>query len=195
MRPDGSNHRLFLPNATWVAWSWNSRWAYYTDTSHFREGGSTPIKKMPMSDGASVEVRSETATGPAPAPDGETLYYLKVLEPVNGLWDYELRVAHPETGASRLLAHIFGHRVPDWQGLHPVLSPNAKWLVLPLNDRLGTKLWLLSTADGTLRPATDFGDRRTFIARRVFWSSDNKYIFAAVGEGDSDIVLLANLFH
>jgi hypothetical protein len=38
-------------------------------------------------------------------------------------------------------------------------------------------------------------DRRTFIARRVSWSNDNKYIFAAVGEGDSDIVLLDNLVH
>ena len=118
------------------------------------EGAITTIKKMPMAGGAPVEVRNETATGPAPAPDGQTLYYLKVLEPVNGLWDYELRVAHPETGASQLLARISGHRVPDWQGLHPVLSPNAKWLVFPLNDRLGTNLWLLSTTDGKPYPAT-----------------------------------------
>ena len=194
VHPDGSNHRLFIPNATWFAWAWDSKWAYYTDISHLADRSLTPIQKVPTSGGSPVEVRNETATGPAPAPDGETLYFLKVLEPVNGLWDYELRSARPENAASELLARIPGRRVPDWQGLHPVLSSDAKWLALPLADRLGTNLWLLSTADGKMHPITDFGDRRTFIARRVAWSPDNKYIFAAVGDGDSDIILLDNLF-
>ena len=33
----------------------------------------------------------------------------------------------------------------------------------------------------------------TFIARRVSWTSDGKFLFAAVGDGDSDIVLFAGL--
>jgi hypothetical protein len=37
---------------------------------------------------------------------------------------------------------------------------------------------------------TDFGDRAIFIARRMSWSSDGKFILAAVGEGDADVVLL-----
>ena len=40
------------------------------------------------------------------------------------------------------------------------------------------------------RQLTDFGDRPTFIARRVSWSADGRSILAAVGEGDADIVLL-----
>jgi hypothetical protein len=32
-----------------------------------------------------------------------------------------------------------------------------------------------------------------FIARRVSWSSDGRSILAAVGEGDTDIVLLEEL--
>jgi hypothetical protein len=43
------------------------------------------------------------------------------------------------------------------------------------------------------RQITDFGERATFIARRVSWSSDGRYILAAVAEGDSDIVLLEGL--
>jgi hypothetical protein len=43
------------------------------------------------------------------------------------------------------------------------------------------------------RQITDFGDRTTFIARRVSWSSDGRSILAAVGDGDSDIVLLDGL--
>jgi Tol biopolymer transport system component len=94
-----------------------------------------------------------------------------------------------------LLAPISGHRVPAWQGLHPVLSPDDKWLALTLNDTFGTNLWLLSTTDGKMHPLTNFGEHRTFIARRVAWSPDNKYIFAAVGEGDADIVFFDGLLH
>jgi hypothetical protein len=43
------------------------------------------------------------------------------------------------------------------------------------------------------RQITEFGDRATFIARRVSWSSDGRSILAAVAEGDSDIVLLEGL--
>ena len=37
------------------------------------------------------------------------------------------------------------------------------------------------------------GERPTYIARRVSWSADGKAIFAAVGEGDADVVLLRGL--
>jgi len=40
---------------------------------------------------------------------------------------------------------------------------------------------------------TDFGDRATFIARRMSWSSDGRAILASVGEGDADIVLFEGL--
>jgi Tol biopolymer transport system component len=149
--------------------------------------------KMATSGPPPIEVRREISNGPAISPDGSTLYYAKLLEPVNGLWDYEIRAAQPDSGPSRLLAPISGHRVPSWQGLQPVVSPDGRWLSLTLNDKFGTNLWLLSTSDGKMHPITDFGDRRIFIARRVAWSSDNKFIYAAVGEGDSDIVLFDGL--
>jgi Tol biopolymer transport system component len=66
---------------------------------------------------------------------------------------------------------------------------------MPLDDSGGTNLWIASTVDGKLRRITDFAQRRVFIARRVSWSSDGKWIFAAVGEGDSDIVLMDGLLH
>jgi hypothetical protein len=56
-----------------------------------------------------------------------------------------------------------------------------------------TNLWALPTIGGPLRQITDFGQRRTFICRRVSWSSDGKFIFASLGEGDADIVLLDGL--
>jgi len=192
VRPDGSDNNQFLPKASWLTWSPDGRWVYYVDVAD-RAGAVGRILKTSTSDATAVEVRREVANGPAVSPDGSTLYYAKLLEPINGLWDYEIRAAQPDSAPSRLLAPISGHRVPAWQGLHPVLSPNGKWLALTLNDTFGTNLWLLSTADGTMHAVTDFGERRTFIARHVAWSPDNRFIFAAVGEGDADIVFFDGL--
>jgi hypothetical protein len=64
---------------------------------------------------------------------------------------------------------------------------------MPLTDGFTTNIWALSTRTGAWRQVTDFGDRATFIARRVSWSSDGASVLAAVGEGDSDIVLLNGL--
>ena len=149
--------------------------------------------KLPVGGGAPVLVRSDNARGPAVAPDGSALYYVVPLQNLNGSLDYELRVAQPEDGASRLLTRISGERAPLWQGLQPVISKDAKWLVMPLDDNKGTNIWVASTNDGKLKQITDFGQKRTFIARRISWSSDGKWLFAAVGEGDADIVQMDGL--
>jgi hypothetical protein len=126
------------------------------------------------------------------APDG-TLYDVVGYAAANGLRDFEVRRAKPENGPSTSVVRIAAERVPVWQGLHPVISHDGKWLALTLNDNYGTNLWLLSTADGKLKKVVDFGDRRTFIARRVSWSRDDRFLYAAVGEGDADIALLNGL--
>src|SRR5579863_4476133 len=193
IHPDGSGLHLAVPEGAWAAWSGDSKWLYYTESSPVRDTGSFRLMKAPVEGGAAVLVRTDNARGPAVAIDGSVLYYIVPLQNLNGLLDYELRVARPEDGPSKLLARISGERVPIWQGLHPVLSRDGKWLVTPLDDALGTNIWVVSTADGKLRRITDFGQRRTFIARRVSWSSDGKWLFAAVGDGDSDIVQIDGL--
>jgi tricorn protease-like protein len=70
-----------------------------------------------------------------------------------------------------VLARIPGSRVPIWQICNPTLSPDGKWLAQALTDEFTTNLWALSTASGEWRQITDFGERVTFIARRVSWSS------------------------
>ena len=112
----------------------------------------------------------------------------------NGIRDYEIRAARPESGPSLPLAQIAGERVCHWQVFQPSLSHDGRWLALPLNDFTTTDLYLLSTTDGSGRQVTDFSLRRTFIMRRVAWSSDDKDLFAAVGDGDADIVLIEGLF-
>jgi len=83
--------------------------------------------------------------------------------------------------------------VPSWQIVNPALSPNGEWLAMPLTDGFTTNIWALSTRTGAWRQVTDFGERATFIARRVSWSSDGGSILAAVAEGDADVVLLNGL--
>jgi eukaryotic-like serine/threonine-protein kinase len=193
VRPDGSGLHLVLPLAAWATWSHDSKWLYYSESSPVQNTGSFRLMKAPVKGGAAVVVRTDNARGPAMAPDGSALYYVVPLQNLNGSLDYELRVARPEDGPSTLLARISGERVPLWQGLHPVVSRDGKWLVMPLDDSLGTNIWVASTEDGKLRRITDFAQRRTFIARRVSWSSDGKWLFAAVGEGDADIVQIDGL--
>jgi eukaryotic-like serine/threonine-protein kinase len=193
IHPDGSGMHLAVPEGAWAAWSGDSKWLYYADSSPVRDTGGFRLLKFPVEGGSAVVIRSDNARGPALAPDGSALYYVVPLENLNGSLDYELRVARPEDGPSKLLARISGERIPIWQGLHPVISRNGNWLVVPLEDGQGTNIWVVSTSDGKLRRITDFGQKRTFIARRVSWSSDGKWVFAAVGEGDADIVQMDGL--
>jgi serine/threonine protein kinase len=193
IHPDGSGMHLAVPEGAWATWAPDSKWLYYADSSPVRATGSFRLLKSPVDGGAAVTVRTDNARGPALAPDGSTLYYVVPLENLNGLLDYELRAARPEDGASKLLARISGERIPIWQGLQPVISRDGQWLALALDDGQGTNIWIASTTDGKLKRITDFGQRRTFIARRISWSSDGKSVFAAVGEGDSDIVQMDGL--
>ena len=195
VRPDGSGLHLAIPQGAWAAWSGDSKWLYYSESSPVRETGSYRLMKVAIAGGTPAVVRTDNARGPAVAPDGSALYYIVPLENLNGSPDYELRAATPEGGPSKLLARISGQRVPIWQGFHPVISKDGKWLVMPLDDSLGTNLWIASTSDGKFKRITDFAPKRTFIARRISWSSDGKWVFAAVGEGDSDIVMMDGLLH
>ncbi|MBI2401949.1 MAG: PD40 domain-containing protein [Gemmatimonadetes bacterium] len=83
--------------------------------------------------------------------------------------------------------------MPDAARFHPVISPDGKWLALALTDGVTTNIWALATGDGAMRRLTDFGHRPIFITRRVTWSPDGRFIYAAVSEGDGDIVLLQGL--
>jgi hypothetical protein len=124
-----------------------------------------------------------------PSPDGRALYFALELPATVGS-DWEIRVAEPEDGPSRPIARVPAARIPPWQLMTPVLSPDGQWLALALTDGVTTNLWKLSVRTGELIAMTDFGHRPIFIVRRVSWSSDGRSIFAAVGEGDSDIVLI-----
>jgi hypothetical protein len=155
-------------------------------------GTSAVLKKMPVDGGPPVAVTTEPLRNVIGL-HGTTLYYTFERPLVDGTPEFEIRVATPEDAPFRVLARIPGSRVPIWQIVNPALSPDGKWLAQALTDGFTTNLWVLSTTTGEWRQITDFGERATFIARRVSWSSDGRSILAAVAEGDSDIVLLEGL--
>ena len=186
VNPDGSNVRNIARQGLGMAWSPDGRWLYYTESS------AGALYKVSSAGGAAIKVRSEPTRNVIGVHD-DTLYYMVEHPLLDGRPELEVRAATPEDGPSRALAHIPGSRVPNWQIVNPALSPDGEWLAMPLTDGLTTNIWALSARTGAWRQVTDFGDRPTFIARRVSWSSDGRSILAAVGEGNADIVLLDGL--
>jgi serine/threonine protein kinase len=181
--PDGTKLRNIAEKGLGMAWSPDGRWLYYAESS------AGPLYKVPASGGTRVQVRPEP-TRNVIGLDGATLYYMVERALLDGRPELEIRAATPENGPSRAIARVPASRVPSWQIVNPALSPNGEWLAMPLTDGVSTNVWALSTRTGTWRQVTDFGDRATFIVRRVSWSSDGGSILAAVAEGDADVVLL-----
>jgi Tol biopolymer transport system component len=122
------------------------------------------------------------------------LYFMTMLQQGIKGWGWQISSARPEGGPSRALAQVGASRVSgDPSYLHPLLSPDDKWLVLALTDGATSNLWALPVHGGPMRQLTDMGERPTVIARRFSWSPDGSAIYAAVAEIDADVVLLDGL--
>jgi eukaryotic-like serine/threonine-protein kinase len=188
---DGSNLRNVANPGVGPAWSPDGRWVYYSTWSGVART-DVVLKKVPADGGLAVTVRTERLRNVIGL-HGATLYYLVERPFVDGTPEFEIRAATPEDAPFRVLARIPSSRAPIWQIVNPALSPDGKWLAQALTDGFTTNVWALSTTTGEWRQITDFGERATFIARRISWSSDGRSILAAVAEGDSDIVLLEGL--
>jgi Tol biopolymer transport system component len=184
--PDGSNLRQLVPRGFGAAWSADGQWLYYLEDQTRR------IRRVPTAGGGAVTVRTDVARNVIGL-HATTLFYMdeRLLE--DGTPEFLIRAATPEDGPSRVLARVPASRVPIWQIVNPALSPDGKWLAQALTDGVTTNIWQLSTSTGEWRQITDFGDRATFIARRVAWSPDGLSVLAAIGEGDADIVRLDGL--
>jgi eukaryotic-like serine/threonine-protein kinase len=187
MNPDGSGAHKISDGGGWACWSPDSRWLYFSPPGQ----NVFHIEKTLPVGGPNVLVRKE-GQKPAVGADGR-LFFVLSLPALNGVSDMEILVASQESGPAQKVASISGSRLSDWLLMQPVLSPDGKWLAVLLNDGPTTDIWAQPTAGGAMRRITDFGSQATFITRRVSWSWDGHSIYAAVGKGEADIVLLSNL--
>jgi eukaryotic-like serine/threonine-protein kinase len=193
VNPDGRNAHKVADGGGWACWSPDGQWLYYSPPT---EKGWRIDKVHP--DGSDHTVVRDQGERVAIASDG-TLYSGVGVAGVNGVSDLEIHAAKPETAEAKLVATIPGSRLlPESRlssvaHMQPVLSPDGKWLALMLVDGNATDIWTLPVGGGEMKKITDFGDQATFIARRVSWSPDGKWIYAAVGKGEADIVQLSNL--
>jgi Tol biopolymer transport system component len=182
---DGSGQRLIVPNGVAANWSADDQWLYYAT---LRDGAQC-IEKVRVQGGAPVSVRCDAAIAPSIARNGTALHYVSFVGT-----DSEIRRADPEGGPAVTLIRVAGSRVPMVPSmLAPTLSPDDAWLAMPLTDGATTNLWLQPTAGGPMKQVTDFGERAVVIARRAAWSSDSRYLYAAVADVDADVVLLDGL--
>lgn len=182
INPDGSGLRELVPRGAGAAWSGDGRWLYYY-TPPSASQTSPCIEKIPIDGGPAVRVQCEAANM-AVSSNGAAIYYSPQVSATG-----EIRKAQPEDGPTQPFARVARSRIPFIpQGY--VLSPDDRWLTMPLKDAGTTNIWALPTDGGPARQLTDFGHRPILIARQVSWSPDGKFIYAAVVETDADIVLL-----
>jgi Tol biopolymer transport system component len=186
VRPDGSELQQVVPQGFGVAWSEDGKSLYYVETA------SSPIKKIAVPGGQPQTARPETARNLI-AVHESTIYYLIERALMDGRPQFEIHAAPLGGGPARSITTIPASRIASWQVPNPSLSPDGKWLAMPLTDGFTTNIWAISTADGHFKQVTDFGDQPVFIVRRVSWSPDSRHILAAIGEGDTDIYLLDGL--
>lgn len=103
-----------------------------------------------------------------------------MLKRGNGGWDLEVRRASLGSDHSEVLARIEGQRIPvSVLNSLAIPSPDGEWLAMPLTDADTSNLWIVPTGGGPLRQLTNFSKRPIVITRRVSWSPDSKYLYAA----------------
>jgi len=187
VRPDGSELHQLVSKGLGVAWSPNGDEIYYV------ESASSVMKKVSVHGGEPVTVLTEPVRNMIGVHES-TLYFLVERAHLDGRPEFEIRAAPIGQGPARVIKTIDASRVASWQvPFNAALSPDGKWMAMPLSDGLTSNIWALSTEDGRWQQVTDFGDRAIFIVRRVSWSADGRSILAAIGEGDADIMLLDGL--
>ncbi len=109
-------------------------------------------------------------------------------------WDWEICRTPLAGGESDVVARISPSRLPvSADFIQGAVSPDGRWIALPLIDGATTNIWLLPTGGEPMRAITDFGDRPTLVARQVSWAPDGRSVYAAVAEITTDVVLLDGL--
>jgi Tol biopolymer transport system component len=190
IRADGRGARKLVEQGLWPAWGHDGKWLYYTPNVNAERYG---IEKVPVTGGPPVIVRSEENATAAACAQG-ALYFAALVTSAFGTIEWEIRRASPEDGASDVIGRVAGSRISfSSLYIHLALSADGQQIALALADGATSNLWTVSTADGSWRQLTDFGEQPTLIVRQVSWSVDGQYLYAAICKYNGDIVMLDGL--
>jgi Tol biopolymer transport system component len=188
IKPNGRGLRQLVSEGFGPSWSRDGRWLYYTRTV----GTRWRIEKISVDGGEAVSVRDDSFVHAPTAGDG-AMFFASRPEEVGSI-DWIIQRASPDDGPAEAIGRISASRVPVSSAfVHCSLSPDGKWLALPLIDGGSTNIWALPASGGPMRPLTDFEGRPTLIARHICWSPDGRYVYAAVAENSADIVMYDGL--
>ncbi len=189
VRPDGSERHAVGPERCWSAsWSADGHALYFT----VPHDGGLHLEKYLIDSGQRTRLRDEGVVGFC-SRDESVLFLVNRLAPLHliGRWSGEVELARlAADGASQTMMKLPGSRIPVSPHLfQPVLSPDDRWLAVPLTDGGTSNIWIQPSTGGDLRKLTDFGDRPVVIGRTTSWARDSQSIYAAVAEVEADIVL------
>ena len=186
---DGRGLRQLVPSGFAAAWSRDGEWVYYLPSP---AAPTWCIEKIHADTGERVVVRDDRNSH-APIEGPGALYYGRRTQH-GSVWDWEIARTPLAGGEPQVIGLIPRARIPvSPDFIQGALSPDGRWIALPLVDGLTTDIWLLPTDGGPMRVVTNFADRQTLIARQVSWAPDGRRIYAAVAETTSDVVLLDGL--
>ena len=191
IRPDGSGLCQLVPG--WgPCWSADGRWLYYWRLVGEPQG----IERIPIDGGPVESVRQGGELSlPAISPDGTTLFVIQATAPSLGLFGsgvHEFVRASPPDGRGDRVGHVKGELLPGRIATF-VLSRDGRYLATSVLDGATTNIWLQPVDGSPMYRVTDFGERNVLIVRSVSWSADSQWLYAAVAEIATDIVLLNGL--
>jgi len=156
IHPDGSGLRPAIPEGAAGAWSGDGKYLYYA----VQRNADSCVDKLRPADQRVFPVRCQGTGLVSVAPDGSALYSTCGFRA--GSEDGRLMLCRsaPESAPPETLARILANRAPYTIAiLQPVISPDGKWLALPLTDHGTTSLGAYPTAGGEPKRLTDFGSR------------------------------------
>jgi Tol biopolymer transport system component len=185
---DATGLQQLISNGSAAAWSPDAQWVYY----QISDRDTFCVERAPVNGGTTQRVRCGRALPLAVTADG-ILFYATQNHGTSGGWDFDLWKAKPETAEGERIGRLSGPRVPVSAFLFaPVLSHDGSKLALPLHDGGTADIWTIPSGGGEWKRNTAFPPS-TLIARRVSWSPDDRRVYAALAETDTDIVMFISL--